>query len=185
VPVQRHRPNIDALAEQPASNVTWGDIALPPDKVALLRRIADRLGRGSPHRKSRPISAPGFAVLFVGKEPAEKLKAAQAVANASRRALYRVDLSAVTSKYIGETEKNLGRIFVAAAQAGAVLYFDEADALFSKASEVKDSHDRFAGLELNFLLRSMRAYAGASILATAAPPPAAVLRRTRFAVHFR
>jgi SpoVK/Ycf46/Vps4 family AAA+-type ATPase len=180
------RPNIDALAERIAASATWGDLALPPNTVALLRRIADRAGRWSPiHRKSPPINVRGFGVLFVGRDTGEKLTAAQAVANASRRDLYRVDLSAVTSKYIGETEKNLGRIFVAAADAGSLLYFDEADALFGKRSAVKDSHDRYAALELNFLFRSIKAHAGVSILATAAEPPAAVLRRTRFTVHFR
>ena len=175
----------DLVAKLIPTNATWGDIALPPREVALLRRIADRAGRWSPiPRKSRPTGARGIGVLFVGKDMAEKLKAAQAVANASRRALYRVDLSAVTSKYIGETEKNLRRIFDAAGDAGAVLLFDEADALFVKASDVKDSHDRYA-LELFFLFRSIEAYAGVSILATAATPPAAILRRTRFAVHFR
>ena len=180
------RPNIDALAERTASKATWDDLALPPGQIALLRRIADRAGRPSPiNRKSRPISARGFAVLFVGKDAAEKLKAAQAVANGSRRALYRVDLSAVVSKYIGETEKNLNRIFAAVEQSGALLLFDEADALFGKRSDVKDSHDRFAGLELNFLFRSISAYAVVSILSAAATPSPTVLRRTRFAVHFR
>jgi ATPase family associated with various cellular activities (AAA) len=184
--VMNRRPNIDALMEQAAADATWGDLALPPNTVALLRRIADRAGRWSPiHRKSPPITVRGFGVLFVGKDTAEKLTAAQAVAHASRRALYRVDLSAVTSKYIGETEKNLGRIFVAAEQAGALLYFDEADALFGKRGDVKDSHDRYAALELNFLFRSISAYAGVSILATPAAPSAAMLRRTRFAVYFR
>jgi SpoVK/Ycf46/Vps4 family AAA+-type ATPase len=182
----KRRPSIDALAEQAVSDATWGDIALPPDKVAVLRRIADRVGRRSPiQRESRPIGARGFAVLFVGNNAAEKLKAAQAIANASRRALYRVDISTVTSKYIGETEKNLRRVFAAAEEAGALLYFEEADALFGKTSSVKDSHDRYAGLALNFLFRSINVHANVSILATAVTPSAATLRRSRFAVYFR
>jgi hypothetical protein len=93
----KRRPDLDALAERIAANATWGDIALPSNEVALVRRIADRVGRPSPtHRTCRPICARGFGVLFVGNDTAEKLRAAAAVANASRRALYRVDISART-----------------------------------------------------------------------------------------
>jgi SpoVK/Ycf46/Vps4 family AAA+-type ATPase len=182
----KRRPDLDALAERIASNATWGDIALPSNEVALVRRIADRVGRRSPtHRTCRPIWARGFGVLFVGNDTAEKLRAAATVANATRRALYRVDISAITSKYIGETEKNLRRIFIAAEEASALLYFDEADALFGKASDIKDSHDRYARLELDYLFRCIKAYARVSILATAATPSAAMVRRIRFAVYFR
>lgn len=184
-PINR-RLNLHALAEPIAANAAWGDIALPPSKVALLRRIADRAGRGSPTgRTGRPIGARGLGVLFGGDNTAEKLKAAKAVANASRRPLYRVAVSAVISKYIGETEKNLGRLFRAAEGTGSLLLFDEADALFGAASDVKDSHDRYARLKLNYLLRSINAYAGVSILATAAAPSPAMRRRFRFTLYFR
>jgi SpoVK/Ycf46/Vps4 family AAA+-type ATPase len=92
--------------------------------------------------------------------------AAAVLANELDRDLYRVDLSPVVSKYIGETEKNLRRLFDAAEDSGAILFFDEADALFGKRSEVKDSHDRFANIEISFLLERMESYRGVAILAT-------------------
>jgi len=101
--------------------------------------------------------------------------------------LYRIDLSGVVSKYIGETEKNLRKLFDAAEQGGAILLFDEADALFGKRSEVKDSHDRYANIEVNYLLQRMEAFTGLAILATnmkAALDPA-FMRRLRFVVNFQ
>ena len=112
--------------------------------------------------------------------------AAEVIANDLRLDLYRIDLSAVVSKYIGETEKNLRRVFDAAEDGGAILFFDEADALFGKRSEVKDSHDRYANIEINYLLQRMEAYRGLAILATnmkSALDPA-FLRRLRFIVNF-
>jgi SpoVK/Ycf46/Vps4 family AAA+-type ATPase len=112
--------------------------------------------------------------------------AAEVIANALRLNLYRIDLSAVVSKYIGETEKNLQRLFDSAENGGAILFFDEADALFGKRSEVKDSHDRFANIEINYLLQRMEAYRGLAILATnmkSALDPA-FIRRLRFIVSF-
>ena len=101
--------------------------------------------------------------------------------------LYKIDLSAVVSKYIGETEKNLRRLFDAAEDGGAILFFDEADALFGKRSEVKDSHDRYANIEVNYLLQRMEGFRGVAILATnmKAALDAAFLRRLRFLVTFR
>jgi SpoVK/Ycf46/Vps4 family AAA+-type ATPase len=100
--------------------------------------------------------------------------------------LYRIDLSQVVSKYIGETEKNLRRVFDAAEEGGAVLLFDEADALFGKRSEVKDSHDRYANIEVSYLLQRMEAYRGLAILTTnlKAALDTAFLRRLRFVVQF-
>ena len=100
--------------------------------------------------------------------------------------LYRIDLSAVVSKYIGETEKNLRKLFDAAEDGGAILFFDEADALFGKRSEVKDSHDRYANIEINYLLQRMEAYRGLAILATnmKSALDSAFLRRLRFIVNF-
>jgi SpoVK/Ycf46/Vps4 family AAA+-type ATPase len=112
--------------------------------------------------------------------------AAEVLAAALELDLYRIDLSQVVSKYIGETEKNLGRVFDAAEQGGAVLLFDEADALFGKRSEVKDSHDRYANIEVSYLLQRMEAYRGLAILTTnmkGALDPA-FLRRIRFVVQF-
>jgi SpoVK/Ycf46/Vps4 family AAA+-type ATPase len=112
--------------------------------------------------------------------------AAEVLANALRLDLYRIDLSSVVSKYIGETEKNLRRVFDAAEDGGAILFFDEADALFGKRSEVKDSHDRYANIEINYLLQRMEQYRGLAVLATnmkkAIDP--GFLRRIRFVVNF-
>ena len=110
--------------------------------------------------------------------------AAEVLARELRLDLYRIDLSSVVSKYIGETEKNLRRVFDAAEAGGAILLFDEADALFGKRSEVKDSHDRYANIEVSYLLQRMEAYRGLAILTTnmkgaldaGVPPPAALCR---------
>ena len=112
--------------------------------------------------------------------------AAEVLANELRLDLYRIDLSAVVSKYIGETEKNLRRVFDAAEDGGAILFFDEADALFGKRSEVKDSHDRYANIEINYLLQRMEAYRGLAILATnmKSALDTAFMRRLRFVVNF-
>jgi SpoVK/Ycf46/Vps4 family AAA+-type ATPase len=112
--------------------------------------------------------------------------AAEVIANELRLNLYRIDLSAVVSKYIGETEKNLRRLFDAAEDGGAILFFDEADALFGKRSEVKDSHDRYANIEINYLLQRMETYRGLAILATNVKSAldTAFVRRLRFIVDF-
>jgi SpoVK/Ycf46/Vps4 family AAA+-type ATPase len=112
--------------------------------------------------------------------------AAEVIANDLRLNLYRIDLSAVVSKYIGETEKNLRRLFDAAEDGGAILFFDEADALFGKRSQVKDSHDRYANIETNYLLQRMEAYQGLAILATNMKSGLddAFTRRLRFIVNF-
>nr|WP_206602808.1 ATP-binding protein [Leptolyngbya ohadii] len=112
--------------------------------------------------------------------------AAEVIANDLQLHLYRIDLSAVVSKYIGETEKNLRRLFDAAEAGGAILLFDEADALFGKRSEVKDSHDRYANIEINYLLQRMESYRGLAILATNLKNAldTAFLRRLRFIVDF-
>jgi SpoVK/Ycf46/Vps4 family AAA+-type ATPase len=111
---------------------------------------------------------------------------AEVLANELGLDLYRIDLSSVVSKYIGETEKNLRRVFDAAEDSGAVLLFDEADALFGKRSEVKDSHDRFANIEVSYLLQRMEVYRGLAILTTnmKSALDTAFLRRLRFVVQF-
>ena len=127
-----------------------------------------------------------MSALFAGPSGTGKTLAAEILANELRLDLFRIDLSAVVSKYIGETEKNLRRVFDAAEEGGAVLLFDEADALFGKRSEVKDSHDRYANVEISYLLQRMEAYRGLAILTTnmkeALDP--AFLRRLRFVVQF-
>jgi SpoVK/Ycf46/Vps4 family AAA+-type ATPase len=112
--------------------------------------------------------------------------AAEVLARELALDLYRIDLSAVVSKYIGETEKNLARVFDGAEAGGAILLFDEADALFGKRSEVKDSHDRYANIEVSYLLQRMESYRGLAILTTnrKSALDEAFLRRLRFAVEF-
>jgi hypothetical protein len=111
-------------------------------------------------------AAKGVRILFPGKDRSRRLVAAQTLAHNLGKDLYRVDLNAVVSEYIGETEKNLGRVFNAAKNIHAVLFFDEADVLFGKRTDVKDSHDRYANIEINYLLRRSEKYAGLTILAT-------------------
>jgi SpoVK/Ycf46/Vps4 family AAA+-type ATPase len=115
----------------------------------------------------RKLSAgKGLNVLFAGPPGTGKTMAAEVMAGALALDLYKIDLALVVSKYIGETEKNLDRIFAAAETANAILFFDEADALFGKRSEVKDSHDRYANIEIGYLLQKMEEYEGIAILAT-------------------
>ena len=127
----------------------------------------------------------GVGVLFAGKNRMGALLAAQTLARDLGKNLYCVDLGAVVSKYIGETEKNLGRIFAAANSSGAVLFFDEADALFGEHTEVHDSHDRYANIEINYLLQRIEEYAGLAILATGKRTKIdnAFSRRFDFVIH--
>jgi SpoVK/Ycf46/Vps4 family AAA+-type ATPase len=128
----------------------------------------------------------GLAVLFAGAPGTGKTMAAEAIADALKLPLYRIDLSQVVNKYIGETEKNLRRLFDAADSADVILFFDEADALFGKRTEVKDAHDRYANLEISYLLERMERFRGVAILATNRKKDLdeAFLRRLRFVVEF-
>ena len=128
----------------------------------------------------------GITALFSGPSGTGKTMAAEVLANELRLDLYRIDLSSVVSKYIGETEKNLRRVFEAAEGSGAILLFDEADALFGKRTEVKDSHDRYANIEVSYLLQRMEAYRGLAILTTNLEGALdhAFMRRIRFVVRF-
>ena len=136
-------------------------------------------------RATSTRAARGSAALFAGESGTGKTLAAEAIANEVELDLYRVDLATVVSKYIGETEKNLQRLFDAAETSGAVLLFDEADALFGKRSEVKDSHDRYANIEVAYLLQRIEAYRGLAILTTnmKSALDRAFLRRIRFVVQ--
>ena len=117
--------------------------------------FAPRLGPGT-----------GATALFAGPSGTGKTMAAEVLARELGIELYAIDLAAVVSKYIGETEKNLDRIFTAARDLDAILFFDEADALFGKRSEVNDSHDRYANVEVAYLLQRMETHSGVAILAT-------------------
>jgi len=128
----------------------------------------------------------GVIGLFTGPPGTGKTTAAEAVAHALQQDLYRVDLSAVVSKYIGETEKNLAAAFDEAERASAVLFFDEADSLFGKRTEVKDAHDRYANLEVNYLLQRIETFTGLVLLATNrhSALDEAFARRLRFVIRF-
>lgn len=185
------RPRLDGLAQQIPATATWHDLVLPGPQLDTLREIAAQLR--SRHRvyqtwgfAAKGSRGLGITALFAGASGTGKTFAAEVLAAELRLDLFRIDLSQVVSKYIGETEKNLRRVFDAAENSGAILLFDEADALFGKRSEVKDSHDRFANIEVSYLLQQMEAYRGLAILTTnlkhALDP--AFLRRIRFVVSF-
>ncbi|HJV61281.1 MAG TPA: ATP-binding protein [Albitalea sp.] len=188
---QLTRPRLDALAQRIEPKATWDDIVLTDEAASLLQQIAAQVrGRYQVYQEwgyaKRMTRGLGISALFAGESGTGKTMAAEVIANELRLNLYRIDLSAVVSKYIGETEKNLRRLFDAAEQGGAILFFDEADALFGKRSEVKDSHDRYANIEINYLLQRMEAFSGLAILATnmkSALDPA-FMRRLRFVVNF-
>src|SRR6185295_15426176 len=185
------RPRMDMLAQHIRPKATWDDIVLPESELNLLQQIAGQVGHrhtvyeewGFAAKRTRGLS---INALFAGESGTGKTMAAEVIANALRLNLYRIDLSAVVSKYIGETEKNLRRLFDAAEDGGMMLFFDEADAIFGKRSTVKDAHDRYANIEINYLLQRMESYRGLAILATnmkSALDPA-FMRRVRFVVNF-
>jgi len=187
----RARPPLARLAERIDAKAVWDDLVLPPTEKALLHQIADQIGAratvyddwGFRDQMNRGL---GISAMFAGESGTGKTMAAEVLANALSLDLYRIDLSAVVSKYIGETETNLRKVFDAAEAGGAILFFDEADALFGKRTEVKDSHDRYANIEINYLLQRMESFCGLAILATNMKSviDKAFLRRLRFIIDF-
>ena len=185
------RPQLEDLAARVDSTATWDDLILRAEQKQLLQemvaqvrkrsQVYDRWGFGGKSGRGLSISA-----LFAGASGTGKTMAAEVIANELNLDLYRIDLSAVVSKYIGETEKNLRRIFDAAENSGAVLLFDEADALFGQRSQVKDSRDRYANQEVSYLLQRMEAYQGLAILTTNLRDSLdrAFNRRLRFIMRF-
>ncbi|MCP5107165.1 MAG: ATP-binding protein, partial [bacterium] len=150
---------------------TWSDLVLPPDKMRQLNEMCNYVTyRQVVYNQwgfGRKISlGKGLNILFSGPSGTGKTMASGILANELKLDFYKIDLSCVVSKYIGETEKNLAGIFKEAQSANAVRFFDEADALFGKRSEVKDSHDRYANIEINYLLQKMEEHEGIVILAT-------------------
>jgi SpoVK/Ycf46/Vps4 family AAA+-type ATPase len=169
----------------------WDDLILPAPQKRMLRQLADQVSYRLKVYETWGFSGTGrrglgVSALFAGGSGTGKTMAAEVLAGALKLDLYRIDLSAVISKYIGETEKNLRQVFDAAEEGGVVLLFDEADALFGKRSEVKDSHDRYANIEVSYLLQRMEAYQGLAILTTnlKSSMDKAFQRRLRFIVHF-
>ena len=181
-------PELEQLVQRLDANASWTDLALPPSQQEVLRAIALRAQRATAATEPRaPSGKPahnGVTALFMGSDGTARAKAAAVIANELGAELYRVDLSRVVSKYIGETEKNLRLLFDSAQKAGAVLLFDEADALFGKRTDVKDSHDRYANLEVGYLLERLEAFEGLAILATnrKASLDDAFTRRIRYVV---
>jgi len=185
------RPRLESLAQRIPPAAAWDDLVLPEAQRSILREIAIHVRRrrtvhddwGFAARGARGL---GVSALFTGPSGTGKTMAAEVLAGELRLDLYRIDLSSVVSKYIGETEKNLRKVFDAAEQGGSILLFDEADALFGKRSEVKDSHDRYANIEVSYLLQRMEAYRGLAILTTNFKEAldTAFLRRLRFIVQF-
>jgi SpoVK/Ycf46/Vps4 family AAA+-type ATPase len=188
---ESERSRLDMLAQRLEPKMTWDDLVLPPGEMKLLREIAAQVRQrnkvyadwGFSRKMNRGF---GISALFAGDSGCGKTMAAEVIANDLGLNLYRIDLSAVVNKYIGETEKNLRRLFDAAEEGGSILFFDEADALFGKRSEVKDSHDRYANIEINYLLQRLESYRGLAILATnmKSALDTAFLRRLRFIVNF-
>jgi hypothetical protein len=193
----RHAARLVSRASAPPSvrrvetGLGWDDIVLPPPVKAELRSIPSQVRHGQTVWEQwgfgqRIPYGQGVAALFAGPSGTGKTMAAQIIARELGSALFQVDLAKTVSKYIGETEKALDAIFEAAETASAVLLFDEADALFGKRSEVKDAHDRYANLEVAYLLQRIEAYRGLAVLTTNLKEnlDAAFLRRLRFIVDF-
>ena len=165
------RPRLSDLAQRVIPSAGWEDLVLPDAQKRTLRQISSQVRHrmkvyetwGFAAKSNRGL---GVSALFTGESGTGKTMAAEVLARELELDLYRIDLSAVVSKYIGETEKNLKQVFDAAEEGGAILLFDEADALFGKRSEVKDSHDRYANIEVSYLLQRMEAYQGLAILTT-------------------
>ncbi len=185
------RAKMEKLASRIEVKASWDLLVLPPEQKSLLRQIIDQVSCrntvyddwGFRIKMNRGL---GINALFSGGSGTGKTMAAEVIANELDLDLYRIDLSAVVSKYIGETEKNLRKLFDAAEDSGAILFFDEADALFGKRSEVKDSHDRYANIEINYLLQRLESYRGLAILATNMKNSMdkAFIRRLRFMIDF-
>ena len=185
------RPVLENLAQRIKTLATWDDIVLPHEDIKVLMEITMHVRfrskvyneGGFAKKQSRGL---GISALFSGESGTGKTMAAEVIANDLMLDLYRVDLSQVVNKYIGETEKNLKKIFDAAEEGGAILLFDEADSLFGKRGEVRDSNDRHSNLQVGYLLQRMENFSGLAILTTNMKNAIdkAFERRIRFSLHF-
>jgi len=188
---QMFSSRLGTLAQRIPSSFTWDDLVLPEEPRQQLLEVA-RFARHRPHlleswgfARKLPYGR-GLSVILAGPPGTGKTMVAQILARELGYDLYRIDLSQVVNKYIGETEKNLARIFDEAESSHAVLFFDEADALFAKRTDVRSSNDRYANLEVNYLLQRMETYDGVTVLATNLEQglDPAFKRRVRFSVQF-
>jgi hypothetical protein len=162
---------LDKLAQHVQPRFSWNDLILPPEQTNQIRELIDRVSYASIVHTEWGFGAKGAPIrrvsaLFAGESGTGKTLAAEVIAHELGLIMYKIDLSAVVSKYIGETEKNLKTIFDEARAGNAILFFDEADALFGKRSEVKDAHDRYANIEVAYLLQQIENYDGVAIMAT-------------------
>jgi SpoVK/Ycf46/Vps4 family AAA+-type ATPase len=182
---------LGSLARKIEPKYTWPEIILPDDQLNQLRELCNQakcrhIVYGDWGFDRKLSAGKGLTALFSGPPGTGKTMAAEVIANDLQLDLYKIDLSQVVSKYIGETEKNLHKIFQEAQTSTAILFFDEADALFGKRSEVKDAHDRYANIEVAYLLQKMEEYEGIAILATnlRGQLDEAFVRRMHFIVEF-
>jgi hypothetical protein len=185
------RPRLEDLAQRLVPSAGWEDLVLPDMQMQTLRQLASQVRHRMTVYETWGFSAKGrrglgVSALFTGESGVGKTLAAEVLARDLALDLYRVDVSAVVSKYIGETSKNVKQVFDAAEEGGVLLLFDEADALFGKRGEVKDSHDRYANIDVSYLLQRMEAYQGLAILTTNMKMSLdrAFHRRLRFTVNF-
>ena len=185
------RKKLDGLAQRISTTLVWDDLILPDTQKQILRDIVSHARQRFQVYETWGFSnkssiGQGISALFYGSSGTGKTMAASVLAHQLQLDLYRIDLSQVVNKYIGETEKNLARVFDAAEDSGAILLFDEADALFAKRTEVKNSHDRNANMETSYLLQRMESYSGIAILTTNLKKEmdTAFMRRIRFAIQF-
>jgi hypothetical protein len=183
--------DLGSLAAKVRPVYRWGDLVLPSDQVEQLRELCRQaryrhvvLGEWGFDRKLS--LGKGLSALFSGPPGTGKTMAVEVIANELGLDLYKIDLSQVVSKYIGETEKNLDRVFAGARAGHAILFFDECDALFGKRTAVQDAHDRYANIEVAYLLQKMDEHDGVTVLATNLRPnlDAAFTRRLTFIVEF-
>ena len=188
---QQSNHKLSQLASKITPRYVWDDIVLPRDQLNQLREICSyvkyhHVVYGEWGFDHKPSLGKGLNVLFAGPSGTGKTMAAEIIANELGLDLYRIDLATVVSKYIGETEKNLDKIFKEAQDSNSILFFDEADAIFGKRSEVRDSHDRYANIEIAYLLQKMEEYQGIVILATNLRKnlDEAFARRMHFSVEF-
>ena len=185
------RPRLEDLAQRLVPAAGWDDLVLPNLQMQTLRQLASQVRHRMTVYETWGFSGKGrrglgVSALFSGESGTGKTLAAEVLARELELDLYRIDLSGVVSKYIGETEKNLKQVFDAAEQGGVLLLFDEADALFGKRGEVKDSHDRYANIEVGYLLQRMEAFQGLAVLTTnlKSSIDKSFQRRLRFIVNF-
>jgi adenylate kinase family enzyme len=185
------RSQLESFAQRIDAKATWNDLVLPTNVIDPIKQIIAQMRNRHTVYEDWELAGNnrrglGIVALFYGTSGTGKTTAAEIIAHTLDLDLYRIDLSQVVSKYIGETEKNLSQVFDAAESAGAILQFDEADSIIGKRSEVKDARDRYANQEVGYVLQRIERYSGLAILTTNLPNAmdSAFQRRIRFSVRF-